>query len=1702
MSTKNTRIGVIMESKGGKKVAADLERVGKSTETVGRQQTRLGQASASAGRQFSAQASGLGGLVAAYAGAAATVFALQAAFDALSRAARAETIVQGTKTLALEIGQSGPRILKQVQEITQGQLELSEAAQNINIALSAGFNSDQIERLSKVSLGASRALGRNLTDALQRVVRGAAKLEPELLDELGIFTRIDPAVEAYAQKLGVASSNLSDFERRQAFVNAVIEEGERKFGSIDVASASTQKSLEQLQAQITELGLEFGKLIGDFLLPVVNFFKNNVGNTLLLFGGILALVFGKATEIFGNFAKNSLNSLSDFASGLADNAAKSRGSLDIIRGGVEELNDTIKGRGGLSAGDGSFTKGLTRDVSTAAADARRRFLSGEQVDSKQRAKDVQTLTKAQQQLTAANRAQSAAFKDSRKIIDTYTGALNRAGTKAKLLTAFSVGLQTVIRGVGIAASFAGKALNSMFFIVGAAQLVGSFFDIDILKAVKDFFVDTSQAANDLSDGLKALTLAAAGGAGELTKAIKNINEDFDFETLDKKIAKTEKRLLKLQKRLSQRRVGGTTVFSAQDDATFETAALKSIEGLQKRINEEKSKGAKADQEELDDLRIQLILVKELLEAERRFGLENQKVAGQLARFTGIPLDRVALSFEEGALGVDRFGDSLKIAGIEAEKIDGKFTFGDVTDDQRKAIEANVIFNDTLRQTQEAFAAGALNSEKLGARLAGLSSQFDTLNEFSRLTPIELKRFEEQIAKTRTEFETLKTLETIGKGITKAFGGALKAIDTARFKGLVDESGKLAKDSKEIAKNQAQFLLNTIEGNRDAFEQVQENNAKNRKSSSILQQQAQNFTLATKATAGEIFKIFQESQKLIKTEEIKAIQLKNQTESLKEQLAVLLEQNLLAQKQATQKAQVANSERELTIDQKRFDLSKEIAKARDEEFKAGQKLLDLKTQELTTQQNIANIQRDADIASARAGRQTQISGVQATLDDAQDDPRSTEAGIFALRRKLIELEKNNATKIAEEDSRVANENYVNELAIISAKKTILGNELDNLETRTLQQLSADRTEKDLLTQRQAIETQKIQNEKENLLARFNIDNQIALNALNDIDRREALFEVQNKSNMAQVENNKVFLKSVQALNEGEFVKALKAFLSAEKGIELGTDNFGAELIKDAEASLNKASNLLTSNADAQAGIFNQEREIQNAKKDQLLELFNIENGALAKKLEDTAVIQQIEQDALAQKQAANLAALAQEEKVIQQQLQNIQTESDASFAALQQKLAGIEIEKQKTMQALNTRLDVLNKEANVAEQLKMQTAAIAKSNLTGFFMEMNEAFINGSATFSSISNSFKDMVGNMLREIQAAVFRKTIVNPLVEGLVGGIPFLSAAGGGVQHKASGGMLRDRVPALLEPGEFVISRRGAKAIGIDNLQALNAGVEKDAESKLLASLFGKKVKKMVAGGRSGPGDMGAQPGDSPRDGGNPGGFSGSGGGADMFGGGGDNMFGGGGGGGGDTMQRAASALGVSQSQAMKNMKENREKFSDVFSDADDRAGIDTSGTKGKKGKEQGLLSKAIISGIASLAAGALTGGGSFVAQMVAGEAIKGGIKSTTGLEGLDVIGGITTGKFAAGGQVRDRVPAMLEPGEFVIRKPMAKAIGGAVLNQMNSTGRPPAINVNMTNQGAPKDVQVAPPKMNGDKMIVDIITRDMRNNGAIKKSIRKGR
>jgi hypothetical protein len=78
-----------------------------------------------------------------------------------------------------------------------------------------------IEKLTQVATNASKVLGRNLPDSMERIIKGVTKLEPELLDELGLMTKLTEASEKYARAKGKAVSALTGADKRRAFVDAI-----------------------------------------------------------------------------------------------------------------------------------------------------------------------------------------------------------------------------------------------------------------------------------------------------------------------------------------------------------------------------------------------------------------------------------------------------------------------------------------------------------------------------------------------------------------------------------------------------------------------------------------------------------------------------------------------------------------------------------------------------------------------------------------------------------------------------------------------------------------------------------------------------------------------------------------------------------------------------------------------------------------------------------------------------------------------------------------------------------------------------------------------------------------------------------------------------------------------------------------------------------------------------------------------------------------------------------------------------------------------------------------------------------------------------------------------------------------------------------------------------------------------------------------
>lgn len=277
-------------------------------------------ATGAAGRDFANQAQGLGGLVRLYATLAANMFAAGAAFNALSSAMDTSNMIKGLDQLGAGSGIALGSLSKRLASATDNAISLREAMAATVKASSSGMNSDQILRMGQVAKQASIALGVDMSDAISRISRGITKLEPELLDELGLFTKTGKAAEDYAKSVGKSVAELTDFERRQAFANAVLAEGEKKFGEIDAKA----NSYTVLLASIKDASFTALNALNTVLGPVITLLSQSPGALIAGMVGLATIVLKQAIPALGQLRENLESVAKAAASDSYDKAAKAQ----------------------------------------------------------------------------------------------------------------------------------------------------------------------------------------------------------------------------------------------------------------------------------------------------------------------------------------------------------------------------------------------------------------------------------------------------------------------------------------------------------------------------------------------------------------------------------------------------------------------------------------------------------------------------------------------------------------------------------------------------------------------------------------------------------------------------------------------------------------------------------------------------------------------------------------------------------------------------------------------------------------------------------------------------------------------------------------------------------------------------------------------------------------------------------------------------------------------------------------------------------------------------------------------------------------------------------------------------------------------------------------------------------------------------------
>jgi hypothetical protein len=220
--------------------------------------------------------------LATYAKVAAGLLAIKKAMDfakqAADLAAQVNQATTALENMAAQVGTSADEIVRSMQYMSGQTLSQLDVLQAANRAALLGIPLDELDRLMQVARASATALGTDVSQMFDDIVTGIGRGSKMILDNLGIVFSAEEAYVKFAEAQGKTVGQLTEFERKQAFLNATLEEGERIMKLVGEAG---QEMTDTEPVQIYRAALkDLFSEIGQNLLPMMNALRLEMANLL------------------------------------------------------------------------------------------------------------------------------------------------------------------------------------------------------------------------------------------------------------------------------------------------------------------------------------------------------------------------------------------------------------------------------------------------------------------------------------------------------------------------------------------------------------------------------------------------------------------------------------------------------------------------------------------------------------------------------------------------------------------------------------------------------------------------------------------------------------------------------------------------------------------------------------------------------------------------------------------------------------------------------------------------------------------------------------------------------------------------------------------------------------------------------------------------------------------------------------------------------------------------------------------------------------------------------------------------------------------------------------------------------------------------------------------------------------------------------
>jgi len=189
--------------------------------------------------------------------ATTTFRAIKDGFNLIGEGASANNIIRGFESIQASAGLVADDSLAKLRAALGGTVSDLDLMKQASSAALLGLDPAKFDQVAGAAARLGAAIGVDSVPAIQSLVEGLGRGSTEMLDNLGIVLRMNDAYKQYADRLHKNANDLTDFEKRQAFLTIGVEKVLEKVEGLAPPIEDAGRAYERLGASVGNARKDF-----------------------------------------------------------------------------------------------------------------------------------------------------------------------------------------------------------------------------------------------------------------------------------------------------------------------------------------------------------------------------------------------------------------------------------------------------------------------------------------------------------------------------------------------------------------------------------------------------------------------------------------------------------------------------------------------------------------------------------------------------------------------------------------------------------------------------------------------------------------------------------------------------------------------------------------------------------------------------------------------------------------------------------------------------------------------------------------------------------------------------------------------------------------------------------------------------------------------------------------------------------------------------------------------------------------------------------------------------------------------------------------------------------------------------------------------------------------------------------------------------